>query len=69
VPSNISPNGNFGIRSAYTPQVVVDGQIQFVGGDELRAIQAIGKEANAAKVPMTLSGAHFESNHKIYPCT
>jgi hypothetical protein len=56
---------HFGISGGYTPQMVVDGKIQFVGSDERRAIQAIGNETNAAKVPLTLSGAHFESNHRI----
>ncbi|HET8926083.1 MAG TPA: DUF1223 domain-containing protein [Candidatus Acidoferrum sp.] len=43
--------GRFGLGSIYTPQMVVDGHIEFVSSDERRAAQAI---ANATKVEKTL---------------
>ena len=42
----------FRLDSAYTPQMVVDGDAQFVGSDERRAIQAIEGAAKAEKVPV-----------------
>lgn len=38
-----------GLDSSYTPQMVVDGQLQFVGSDGGRAGEAIAKAAAAAK--------------------
>ena len=55
----------FGIASPYTPQMVVDGKIEFVGSDERRAIQAIANETKTAKVALNLSDAHFDSNKRI----
>src|ERR1700747_177588 len=40
----------FGLRSIYTPQMIVDGHFEFVGSDERRAKEAI---ANAPKVMKT----------------
>lgn len=45
----------FGLRSAYTPQMVVDGQIEFVGSDGGYAKKAIERAARAAKSPITLT--------------
>ena len=50
----------FRLDSAYTPQMVVDGDTQFVGSDERRAIQAIEVAAKAEKVPVALSSVHLE---------
>jgi hypothetical protein len=49
----------FGLDSVYTPQMVVDGKLQFVGSDERRAIAAIQSEAQAPKLSISLSGAHM----------
>lgn len=51
-----------GLRSIYTPQMVVDGSIEFVGSDERRAIQAIEIAAKTEKVPISLSQMRFEAN-------
>src|ERR1700719_2218838 len=40
----------FGLRSIYTPQMIVDGHFEFVGSDERRSKEAI---ANATKVMKT----------------
>jgi hypothetical protein len=52
----------FGLDSAYTPQMVVDGEAQFVGSDERRAIQAIEGAAKAEKIWVALSSVHLEGN-------
>jgi hypothetical protein len=50
----------FRLDSAYTPQMVVDGDAQFVGSDERRAILAIEGAAKVEKVPVALSSVHLE---------
>src|SRR5690348_9953601 len=42
----------FRLDGPYTPQMVVDGEAQFVGSDERRAIEAIEGAAKAEKVPV-----------------
>lgn len=51
----------FRLDGVYTPQMVVDGKVEFVGSDERRAIAAIGTAAKAPKIIMSLSGAHITS--------
>jgi hypothetical protein len=55
----------FGLRSIYTPQMVVDGQIEFVGSDERRAIQAIESETQVEKIPVILSSIRLHGNNMI----
>src|SRR6202030_1914750 len=50
----------FRLDGPYTPQMVVDGETQFVGSDERRAIETIEGAAKAEKVPVTLSSVHLE---------
>jgi hypothetical protein len=52
----------FRLDSAYTPQMVVDGDAQFVGSDERRAIQAVEGAAKVEKVPVVLSSVHLEGS-------
>src|SRR5579862_1102557 len=52
----------FRLDGPYTPQMVVDGETQFVGSDERRAIETIEGAAKAAKVPVRLSSIHFEGS-------
>ena len=52
----------FRLDGAYTPQMVVDGDAQFVGSDERRAIQVTENAAKAEKVPVALSSIHLEGN-------
>lgn len=56
-------SGHFGLGSVYTPQMVVDGRIQFVGSDERGALRAIETAARAEKIPVTLSAARFDGNN------
>lgn len=42
----------FGLDSVYTPQLVVDGQTQFVGSDESEAYDATAKAARRPKAPV-----------------
>jgi hypothetical protein len=53
---------HFGRSGIYTPQMVVDGHSDLVGSDERGAIEAVENETRFAKVPLSLSGLHFENN-------
>ena len=44
----------FGTGNIYTPQMVIDGQAEFVGGDEGRALREIQRAARTPKVPVRL---------------
>ncbi len=55
-------SGHFGLGSVYTPQMVVDGRIQFVGSDERGAVRAIEAAARAEKISVTLSNTRFDGN-------
>ena len=46
---------HFGIRSIYTPQMVVDGHFEFVGSDERRALQTIQSATKSEKAQVALS--------------
>lgn len=48
--------------TVYTPQMVVDGQSEFVGGDESRARSAIQAATQAPKVRMQLTGTTAGAN-------
>jgi len=45
---------HFGSDSVYTPQMIVDGESEFVGSAESRARNAIAAAARAAKLPLTI---------------
>jgi hypothetical protein len=53
---------HFGSSGIYTPQMVVDGHSDLVGSDERGAIEAVENETRFVKVPLSLSGLHFENN-------
>jgi hypothetical protein len=57
--------GHFRLDSIYTPQMVVDGRVQFVGSDERGALRAIENAARAEKTPMTISAARFDGNNSV----
>ncbi len=46
---------SFGNGSVYTPQMVVDGTVEFVGSRERQARQAIAEAASRAKTPVHLT--------------
>lgn len=51
--------------SVYTPQMVVDGQIQALGSDRKEVLQAVAQAAKGAKLPMSVqagSSIHVEAN-------
>lgn len=50
----------FGLDSAYTPQMVVDGTSQFVGSDGRSLIAAVNKAAAMPKVRISIEGAGWE---------
>jgi hypothetical protein len=47
----------FGRGSIYTPQMVVDGHIEFVGSDERRATLAIESATKVRKIPVSISSS------------
>jgi hypothetical protein len=47
--------------NVYTPQMVVDGQIEFVGSDRGAARHAVRRAAGRAKFPLTLAASVVES--------
>ena len=52
----------FGLESAYTPQMVVDGTEEFVGSDAAAAQKAFAREIEAVKLAVQLSSISVESN-------
>src|SRR5271156_6573361 len=55
----------FPAGGVYTPQMVVDGEFEFVGSDARAAAQAIGKAASAQKVPVTLASVPGSQNGRV----
>src|SRR6266478_7900020 len=55
----------FRLEGPYTPQMVVDGGMQFVGSDERRAIQVIEDAAKVGKVRVVLSSIHLEGDNTL----
>lgn len=55
----------FGLRSVYTPQMVVDGHLEFVGSDERRAMRAIETAAKVQKIPVSLSSILRRADNAI----
>ena len=51
----------FGLKSVYTPQMVVDGNLEFVGNDRARANQAFEKERDLPKVAVRISDVRIEN--------
>src|SRR6266436_175312 len=47
----------FGLRSIYTPQMIVDGHFEFVGSDDRRAKEAIENATKAMKTMVSLSSS------------
>jgi len=46
------------LQGVYTPQMVVDGESQFVGSDETQALRAVEKAGRKMKVPVALDVVH-----------
>ena len=55
----------FRLEGPYTPQMVVDGDMELVGSDERRAIHVIENSVKSEKIPVVLSSIHREGNNKL----
>jgi hypothetical protein len=55
----------FRLEGPYTPQMVVDGEMELVGSDERRAIQVIKNTIKTAKLPVVLSSIHREDDKTL----
>ena len=55
----------FRLEGPYTPQMVVDGDMELVGSDERRAIQVIKNTIKTAKLPVFLSSIHREDDKTL----
>jgi len=49
----------FGLSSSYTPQMVIDGAAQMVGGDASAVVQAIARAAETPKPALAIDGAQW----------
>src|ERR1700675_592965 len=47
----------FGLRSIYTPQMIVDGHFEFVGSAERRARETIANATKVIKTPVSISSS------------
>lgn len=56
---------HFGLRSVYTPQMVIDGRFELVGSDERRAILAIESATKAEKIRVSVSSIRLADNNAI----
>jgi hypothetical protein len=56
----------FALRSVYTPQMVVDGSSEFVGGNQAAASKAFAKAATAPKIGMRLSSISVDATNTLH---
>lgn len=56
----------FGLDSSYTPQMVVDGTAQFVGGNPKALIAAVESAAKSAKEPITIENAKWDHGTVLF---
>src|ERR1700752_4515369 len=47
----------FGLRSIYKPQMIVDGHFEFVGSDERRAKEVIANATKVTKTPVSVTSS------------
>jgi hypothetical protein len=57
--------GRFGLASVYTPQMVVDGAVEFVGSDSHLVSQAIQKSLPVQKVAIRISGLSLDASKNL----
>jgi hypothetical protein len=57
--------GRFGLASVYTPQMVVDGAVEFVGSDSRLVNQAIQKSLPAPKIAIRISGISLDASKTL----
>jgi hypothetical protein len=58
-------SNHFGLSGVYTPQMVVDGDTEFVGSDSHRASLAAEKARSAEKLPIRISAISWEGAHTL----
>lgn len=58
-------SGRFGLSSVYTPQMVVDGNTEFVGNDSRLASQAVVKALALPKVAIRISGISLDASQTV----
>ncbi len=56
----------FGLDSSYTPQMVVDGTVQFVGSNARALISAVEKEAKTPRQKLAIEGAHWDQGSAMF---
>jgi len=57
---------HFGLNSVYTPEMVVDGDAEFVGSDSHRARQACDEARSIQKVPVRISSVSLDGSSAIH---
>ena len=55
----------FRLDGPYTPQMIVDGDMQLVGSDEREALRVIGSAARVAKLAVNLSSPRLEGANMV----
>src|SRR5277367_6742341 len=55
----------FRLSGPYTPQMVVDGDAEFVGSDERRAVRVVEKAAELQKIQVSLSAIRPEGDSSL----
>jgi|SRR5271156_6458838 hypothetical protein len=51
------------VESIYTPQMVVDGSVQFLGNDPTKALHSIAEAAQTTKIALSLTAPVIDGNH------
>jgi hypothetical protein len=57
--------GRFGLASVYTPQMVVDGSVEFVGNDSHLVSQAVQKSLPVPKIAIRISGMSLDASKTL----
>ena len=58
-------SSHFGLSGVYTPEMVVDGNAEFVGSDSRRASQACQKARSVEKIPVHISAISWEGANTL----
>jgi hypothetical protein len=59
----------FGLNDVYTPQVVVDGAAELVGGDERGLTAAVERAAHVSKAELAIQDAHWSGDRVEFVVT
>jgi len=59
-------SSHFGLKSVYTPQMVVDGNAEFVGNDSRQAKQACEKAGGTPKIDVRISGVTVDGSNAVH---